>query len=106
MPAKIVEVPGLGNVEFPDTMSDEEIAGHIKKQVGTKSTGRQFLDAGVDFLSGVGGDVLNTVKGISNVAERGSRMGAPGGPIEKAWESPRGQKLTEELPSLAGKAGR
>jgi hypothetical protein len=30
MPAKIVEIPGVGNVEFPDSMSDEQIGAAIR----------------------------------------------------------------------------
>ena len=33
MAEKIVQVPGLGNVAFPDTMSDDEIAGHIRDKL-------------------------------------------------------------------------
>lgn len=32
---KIVEVPGVGNVEFPDSMSDDDISAVIRKQVGS-----------------------------------------------------------------------
>ena len=31
MPDKVVSVPGVGNVAFPDTMSDDDIAAQIKK---------------------------------------------------------------------------
>jgi hypothetical protein len=34
MPAKIVTVPGMGDVPFPDTMSDDEIAAVISQQQG------------------------------------------------------------------------
>lgn len=33
MPDKIVEVPGIGNVAFPDSMSDEQIATAIRNQL-------------------------------------------------------------------------
>ena len=29
---KIVEVPGIGNVEFPDSMSDADIGAVLRKQ--------------------------------------------------------------------------
>lgn len=32
--SKIVQVPGVGNVEFPDSMSDDQIGAAIQKQVG------------------------------------------------------------------------
>lgn len=33
MPQKVIEVPGVGNVEFPDSMPDEAIAAVIKTQM-------------------------------------------------------------------------
>lgn len=34
--AKIVEVPGMGNVEFPDNMNDEDIGNAIKSSMASK----------------------------------------------------------------------
>lgn len=34
MPSKVIEVPGIGNIEFPDSMSDADISAAIRKQTG------------------------------------------------------------------------
>src|SRR5215471_6724957 len=33
---KVVEVPGLGNVEFPDSMSDQDVSAQIQKTMAAK----------------------------------------------------------------------
>ena len=40
MPSKVVEIPGIGNVEFPDSMNDEQISEQIRKT--TSSTRSSF----------------------------------------------------------------
>lgn len=61
MPEKVVEVPGLGNISFPDDMSDDAIAAAIKGQMaphvtaGTGHTG--------DRLKGVPKGLPNTFMG-------------------------------------------
>ena len=37
MPDKVIEVPGVGNVAFPDSMSDDQISAAIRTQVGNKA---------------------------------------------------------------------
>jgi len=67
---------------------------------------RVIGNTAADFLSGVGGSALNSLKGVATLAERGSRMGMPGGPIETALESPQVKPYVADLPSTAGKIGR
>lgn len=38
MPDKVIEVPGVGNVSFPDSMSDADIGAAIRKKIGMPST--------------------------------------------------------------------
>lgn len=51
MASKIVEVPGIGNVEFPDSMSDEQVSAAIKKQISPKSSSVSPIAAPPIFAS-------------------------------------------------------
>jgi hypothetical protein len=75
---KIIEVPGVGNVEFPDGMSDEQIAAQItgqpKSSSSTAYSGDNLLTdaaAGVgNFVRGVGSGVVNTGVGAYDLARK------------------------------------
>lgn len=73
---KIVEVPGIGNVEFPDSMNDQDIATQIQRHSPTPRATGQFgenhpiLSAPVDALQGIGAGVLSTARGISQLAHK------------------------------------
>lgn len=43
MPAKIVDVPGVGQVEFPDSMGDDQIAAAIRQQLAPQIPGMEKL---------------------------------------------------------------
>jgi hypothetical protein len=44
--SKIIEVPGTGNVEFPDTMSDDDIAAAIRSHVSSPTPDQAAMAAG------------------------------------------------------------
>lgn len=54
MPDKVVAIPGVGNVAFPDTMSDDEISAQVRKQVLSQQPAMQKPEgaAVVRFLKG------------------------------------------------------
>jgi len=72
VPEKVVEVPGMGNVAFPDTMSDEEIAVQIRKSTPApeKSVGG-FADnlgsSAVQFAKDVTAPIHSPVKTLEGV---------------------------------------
>jgi hypothetical protein len=69
--------------------------------------GRTVAGFGGDVFSGIGGQAMTSLKGLAKLAERGARMGMPGGPIETFLEnSPTVQKLTEDRSGVAEKIGR
>jgi hypothetical protein len=87
----IIEVPGHGDVEFPDDMSDDAIAEAIRRNVlkegekPTTSTGRPVPSSRVlDFVQGLPGAALTPIKAgidfMSSVAEN-----TPGGPLATAY---------------------
>jgi hypothetical protein len=55
MPDKVVEVPGIGNVAFPDSMSDQDIALQIRKQLATQGkpteADKSWIDSTADSIS-------------------------------------------------------
>src|SRR5690349_931341 len=67
----VVEVPGVGNVEFPDSMTNDQISAAIKahatpepqEQPGLAS---KALNATGQFLRGL---VPDTIKGMYNTAK-------------------------------------
>src|SRR5690349_7092185 len=63
----VVEVPGMGDVEFPDNMSDEQIASAIKKNLPPKQqTPPPSLAA--KFASAAVRPVIQAVAGIPMMA--------------------------------------
>jgi hypothetical protein len=55
---KTVEVPGIGNIEFPDSMSDADISAAIRKQTGGPDSGEP---------KSVGGFLSNAVTSTGNL---------------------------------------
>lgn len=43
--SRVVEIPGIGNVEFPGTMSDDEIANIARQQIAAQNGGKSGLDS-------------------------------------------------------------
>lgn len=95
---KIIEVPGIGNVEFPDSMSDEAIAAVIKTQMMGKQPpsgpspdnrtrfemagdkinaipgmAARFVTGLPGAIAGVGGIVKDTLTGNSKQAQESAR---------------------------------
>ncbi len=67
----VVEVPGVGNVEFPDSMSNEQIGAAIKAHGGPEPTEQpgtlsKAASATGQFLRGL---VPDTIKGAYNTAK-------------------------------------
>ena len=86
MPSKIVDVPGVGQVEFPDTMSDDEIGGVIKKQHPELTPSESPMDYAKNTLKNLPGSALNTAKqmafgpqlmAIQNIKDAYARRNAP-----------------------------
>jgi hypothetical protein len=77
---QVIEVPGMGDVEFPDDMSDEEITAAIQKNMGSrgsKSSAGSFLKnvAGAlpeTILSMGSGVLAEPVAGIGGLAAAGA----------------------------------
>lgn len=63
MPDKIVDIPGVGIVAFPSTMSDDEIGAAISKQ--TRATTAQPEPSWVDTAADV---AIGAAKGLGNTA--------------------------------------
>lgn len=84
----IVEVPGMGEVEFPDDMSDDDIAAAIKKNLAPtppRAFGEELLRqaklTGRDVLSTVAAPVgmaMDTGVSLRNLAEGAVNKYAPG----------------------------
>lgn len=119
---QVVEVPGMGDVEFPDGMSDEDIAAAIKKNLASaappaptgpqptaEELGRAAYAASV--AQGQGQmltdransslDAGNNVLGIQPDANRGVAANLLGGPLEAAASA----ASSAALAPVAGLAG-
>lgn len=68
----IVEVPGKGEVEFPDNMSNEDIAAAIEGMVSpAPSNARVFANAANKAIAGIPDAVLNTPANVINLLKAG-----------------------------------
>lgn len=95
---KVVEIPGVGNVEFPDSMNDEQISAAIRQKIkpaAPASTESGMLETGVqavgDFFGGVGSGVFKTARGAASL------LGLP--------ESEYLNRLATAPPTMAGQVG-
>lgn len=61
----IIQVPVLGNIEFPDSMSNEEIAAVIQKQLGTEP-GKQY-GVGETIARGVERGITSSIRGAAQL---------------------------------------
>ena len=61
----IIQVPVLGTIEFPDSMSNEEIAAVIQKQLGTEP-GKQY-GAGETIARGLERGVTSSIRGAAQL---------------------------------------
>ena len=83
MGSKIVEVPGVGNVEFPDTMGDDEISQAIRKNLGTPTTGPEIAakaqsPGAMDYLKAAGHGFLDPFVGaVQGIAGAGNMLMHP-----------------------------
>lgn len=109
--AKIIEVPGMGNVEFPDDMPDAQIEGilaqHAPKQPTLASEAPKVLDTGirgaVTGIPGLIGDVLTgqTPGKRQFMANLLEALPGPGGSLAAADFRKRQTPLTQMAPSEA-----
>ncbi len=81
MPDKVVQVDGVGNVAFPDSMKDEDIAGVIKQQ--HPNLGQQQPSIGQRALS-------NLPRSIANLAQNAFPVQNEQLPIDPAQRHVRG----------------
>jgi hypothetical protein len=61
----IIQVPVLGTIEFPDSMSNEEIAAVIQKQLGTEP-GKQY-GVGETIARGVERGITSSIRGAAQL---------------------------------------
>lgn len=91
---KIVEVPGVGNVEFPDSMSDEQISAQIQQQSkpaapAEKSVGGflgNVLSSGANLATQAASAVLHPIDTANAVIDLGAGVVEKALPGEQAHE--------------------
>lgn len=69
--ARIVNVPGMGDVEFPDDMTDEQIAAVLKRQATPASGGFK------DFGQGLASSAQGAYRGVRDAAVNLAMIGSP-----------------------------
>lgn len=79
MPQKIVEIPGVGNVEFPDSMSDSDISAVIRKQSDPNASVKAAQAAKFPTAAEGGAPDLPWYAGLFN-------RGDPSSPVTQALE--------------------
>jgi len=86
---KVVEVPGVGNVAFPDSMSDERISAQIAKSLPTYSAAAtaKAPHSFLGFLKNVAGSTTNAVGDAGGATAHPIRTllchrRGPGGPVK------------------------
>ena len=68
---KTVSVAGLGDVDFPDEMTDVEIKGVLDRQYGPKQPTHNFTKSGYAALSGGAGAVADVGTALSALSDPG-----------------------------------
>lgn len=71
---QVIEVPGMGQVEFPDGMSDADISAAIKKNLGPTPKKNMTLPANAglaNFASSVAGLPMDTLQNAYNLFKAG-----------------------------------
>lgn len=111
---KVVEVPGVGNVEFPDSMSDDQISAAIRKTLGSpppslstpKTVGGFASNLGTsagNFATGIASAVahpIDTAKNISDVFQGGVVRGAQALGMKEGW-SPEAEGRAQKFDAVA-----
>ena len=106
MPQRI-DVPGMGVVEFPDGMTDDQITAAIKQNMPEPSPG--IVSGAKDFFRSIPGGMLGGLSsalsagGQSAQAEMGQPIDVPSPQDTKQILQ---QNVTGELPTPQGRAGR
>lgn len=84
MPDKIIDIPGLGQIAFPDTMSDADINASAERLYRQKNPGnsrkqpRTWLDTAVDAIPSIAGAAGGVIGGIGGTAFGMGVGGFPG----------------------------
>lgn len=82
MPDKVVDVPGVGSVSFPDSMTDDQISAAIRGTNATQALaaprGRTWADTLTDWMPTAGGAVGGLVGGIGGTVAGLGVGGVPG----------------------------
>lgn len=84
MPDKVIDIPGHGQIAFPDTMSDAQINAAATKLYQEANPGKKqppvksWMDTAVDWLPAVGGAVGGVVGGIGGTVAGVGVGGVPG----------------------------
>lgn len=95
MPPQQVDIPGVGRVEFPDTMSADDVTAAAKRlHDQANPPKRTWVDTAVDALPIVGGAVGGAL---------GSELG-PGAIVTAGIGGAAGERLKEYANALRGKA--
>lgn len=100
----IIEVPGRGEIEFPDSMSDADITAAVKRLAGGTSEpargsalsefGSGLVDQGKDMFGGL----VDAVKSIPTVVSRA--VGGEGPEVAAATKSGFGEGAAQGLKSI------
>lgn len=120
--AKVVEIPGVGDVEFPDSMSDADIGAAIKKQLGGGSgeapppqqpataakpqTWAQKLGATDPRVTGMLDLVEGMASGAASTVYHGGDVVRQLVGKERIIEQPAVQQAMRAPSSMAGQAGK
>jgi hypothetical protein len=105
---QIIEVPGHGNVEFPDGMSNEEILGAVQKISPPQA--QNPLQSGYNALGTAGQKAGEFLHGLANPQQpyitdlSGGRYAANPGPSKEEFGDV-GKFLAQEGPTTAAAAG-
>ena len=113
MPEKIVDVPGIGLISFPDTMSDTDIAATIKKQspaLGSLTSAAtappSFLDRFISRTPYAGFSGISQVPGsLKDIFAEEARQAGPTIPVAGTVPNMMGGALTRfasEVPGVIG----
>ena len=113
MPEKIVDVPGIGLISFPDTMSDTDIAATIKKQspaLGSLTSAAtappSFLDRFISRTPYAGFSGISQVPGsLKDIFAEEARQAGPTIPVAGTVPNMMGgaaMRVASEVPGVLG----
>lgn len=118
MPDKVIDIPGYGQVAFPDTMSDADVNAAAAKLYREKNPNHpppdpthSWIDTAVDWLptaAGAAGGLIGSVGGPLTAIGGAALGGAAGEAVRGSIEEMRGtrtpQSLTKNVTDVAGQA--